>query len=82
MCSGSTINPIFSAGLNFPSSKCWTQPDDNKVEELSLVADFHAARFNEPIAPKAFQSELPPGADLVGELSSHGRAVMLGQDVL
>jgi len=51
------------------------------VHSVSLVADFHNARLNAPIEPKAFQFEVPDGARLVKFFVLPDPAQLLGKKV-
>ncbi len=54
--------------FEFPIEQTAAMAGPNKIENLSLVANFTEARFNEPIDPKAFRVALPPGVETVGAL--------------
>ena len=53
--------------FEFPVEQMSGVMGGNKIEITSLTADFHAAKFDEPVDPKAFETQLPPGAELADE---------------
>ncbi len=54
--------------FEFPVEQMAGMAAPRKLEGLSLVANFTAARFNETIDPKAFRAALPPDAETVDAL--------------